>query len=123
MKEPESPAYLIQQDYVSHHNEDWIQDAILLDCPTYGINHHRHGTIPIKEAVVAFLTVYLVGKTVAEMAQELGVQMELVSRSYGRVDSSSSPVHPVGLAPSKRIINVRNGDTKLWRNYRTVGDN
>jgi hypothetical protein len=42
------------------------------------------GQIPGKEGVVAFLTGYLAGKSVAEIAQELGVRREWVSRSYRR---------------------------------------
>ncbi|MDP6550282.1 MAG: hypothetical protein QF659_09450, partial [Dehalococcoidia bacterium] len=42
------------------------------------------GQVPGKEGVAAFLTGYLAGKSVAEIAQEIGVRREWVSRAYRR---------------------------------------
>ncbi len=42
------------------------------------------GQIPGKEGMAAFLTGYVTGKSVAEIAQEIGVRREWVSRAYRR---------------------------------------
>ena len=58
------------------------------------------GAVPDKSGVTVFLERYLAGKSVTEIAQELGVSREWVSRAYGKeawlsVGDSSSGLCPL----------------------------
>ena len=97
-----------QQAYTHLHDLDWLQGCELAGLPEVQEKAQPHhtmpeaqalrnllieaahqvaldmGQIPGKEGVAAFLTGYLAGKSVAEIAQELGVRREWVSWSYRR---------------------------------------
>ena len=90
------------------HDLDWLQGCELAKLPEVQEKAQPHHTMPVaqalrsllieaaqqvaldmgqipgKEGVAAFLTGYVAGKSESEMAQELGVRREWVSRSYRR---------------------------------------
>ena len=98
----------VEQAYTHLHDLDWLQECDLARSPAVveqvqpnqmmpeaqalrgslitAANQviERIGEVPGKEGVTAFLRGYLAGKSVAEIAQELGVSREWCSRNYRR---------------------------------------
>ena len=98
----------VEQAYTHLHDLDWLQDCDLARLPEVQEKAqpnqmmpeaqalrgllisaaHRviegMGQVPGKEGVAAFLKGYVAGRSVAEIAQELGVSREWCSRNYRR---------------------------------------
>ena len=96
----------VEEAYSHLHDLDWLQECQLANLPEVRdrIDPGRTipeaqalrglmleaarqviddmGAVPDKSGVTAFLERYLVGKSVTEIAQELGVSREWVSRAY-----------------------------------------
>ena len=98
----------VEQAYTQLHDLDWLQECDLARLPAVVDQVQPNqmmpeaqalrslliaasnqviegiGALPGKEGVTAFLRGYLAGKSVAEIAQELGVSREWCSRNYRR---------------------------------------
>jgi DNA-directed RNA polymerase specialized sigma24 family protein len=98
----------VDQAYVHLHDLDWLQECDLARLPEVQQSIQRHqtmpeaqalrglliaaarqvigdmGEVPGKQGLAAFLKGYLAGRSVAEIAQELGVSREWCSRKYRR---------------------------------------